>query len=154
MRAAEGHIWVEKAGLEFKMNTKMELNHNKVGRIRDLADLGLVLFPHNKRHQRVFLAVFIELKYAPEQSLPSLDWIAVEYGISRRVFEIVRAKMRRLGLIDHVSRFSKRSGYREAWMFSTRFRRSLIRLSELQRSFVELGDAGQEQRDRDLFRYL
>ena len=62
--------------------------------------------------------------------------------------------MRRLGLIDHVSRFSKRSGYREAWMFSTRFKRTIQRLLELQRTFLDPIDAGQEQRDRDLFRYL
>jgi len=136
------------------MNTKIELNHNRITKIRDLADLAVVLFPHNKRHQRVFLAIFVELKYAPVQSLGSLDWIAKDHGISRRVFEIVRAKMRRLGLVDHVSRFSKRAGYREAWMLSARFRRSLVRLSELQQSFTEVGDARQERKDRDLFRYL
>jgi len=136
------------------MNTKIELNHNKITKIRDLADLAIILFPHNKRHQRVFLAIVVELKYAPGQSLGSLDWIAIDYCISRRVFEIVRAKMRRLGLIDHVSRFSRRSGYREAWMFSARISRSLVRLSELQQSFTEVGDARQERKDRDLFRYL
>jgi len=103
------------------MNTKIEVGFNKIGRIRDLADLARSLFPHNKRHQKVFLAIFIELKYADGQSLPSLNWIADKYKISQRVFEIVRAKMRRLGIIDHISRFILTSSYREAWMFSKRF---------------------------------
>ena len=58
------------------MNTKIELNHNKITRVRDLSDLAIILFPHNKRHQKVYLAIYIELKYAVDQSLPTLDWIS------------------------------------------------------------------------------
>jgi hypothetical protein len=54
------------------------------------------------------LSVFVELKYADDQFLPNLEWVADKHGISRRVLETVRAKLRRLGILDHVSRFNKR----------------------------------------------
>jgi len=136
------------------MNTKIETGFNKIGRIRDLADLAKSLFPHNRRHQKVFLAIFIELKYADGQSLSSLNWIVDKYKISRRIFEIVRAKMRRLGIIDHISRFNRAHGYREAWMFSKRFNKSLMKLCDYFDSFRESQDYKQELKDRDLFKYL
>ena len=136
------------------MNTKIELNHNKIARVRDLSDLAIILFPHNKRHQKVYLAIYIELKYSPDQSLPTLAWIAEKYNFSQRLLEIVRAKMRRMGIIDHVSKFSKKNNYREAWVFSSRFQRTLSRLTEYHTSFKKIENSRQEQKDRDLFRYL
>ena len=136
------------------MNTKIELNHNKITRVRDLSDLAIILFPHNKRHQKVYLAIYIELKYATNQSLPTLAWIAEKYHFSHRLLEIVRAKMRRMGIIDHISKFSKKNNYQEAWVFSSRFQRTLSRLAEYHVSFSRIENSRQEQKDRDLFRYL
>ena len=136
------------------MNTKIEAGFNKIGRIRDLADLARSLFPHNKRHQKVFLAIFIELKYADNQYLPNLNWICDQYKISRRIFEIVRAKMRRLGLIDHVSRFNALYGYREGWTFSSRFKRSVLKLEKSIDIFKNNKFPKQEMKDRDLFNYI
>lgn len=147
-------IWAENPSLLQKMRTKVELGFNNIARINDLADLAGVLFPGNKRHQKAFLAVVVELKYADQQFLPALEWIAAKYGFSRRVLELVRAKIRRLGVIDHVSRFNQRFGYREGWIFSKRFQGSLERLGSLWSGFVVVGDARQERRDRDVFRYL
>ena len=136
------------------MNTKIEINHNKISRVRDLSDLAIILFPHNKRHQKVYLAIYIELKYAVDQSLPTLDWISKRYHFSNRLLEIVRAKMRRMGIIDHVSKFSKKNNYREAWVFSSRFQQNLSKLSEHHATFRRVENSRQEQKDRDLFRYL
>lgn len=93
-------------------STKIDVNHNTIGRVGDLDEFARVLFPGNKNHQKVFLAVFVELKYAEGGMLPKLDSICEDYGVSVRVLEIVRAKMRRMGLIDHVSRFNRSYGYR------------------------------------------
>lgn len=136
------------------MNAKVELGHNRIARIRDLAELAEVLFPGNGTHQRVFLAIVVELKYADDQFLPSLACVPEKYDVSCRVLELVRAKMRRLGLIDHVSRFNRRHGYREGWVFSNRFQGSLLRLGEAWQGFSAVGDARQEGKDRDLFKYL
>jgi len=136
------------------MRTKIEFGFNKINRIADLVDLAELFFPHNKRHQKVFLAIFIELKYANNQFLPSLNWICDEHSISRRLLEIVRSKMRRLGLIDHVSRFNSKYGYREGWIFSTRFRKSISNLDKSIGLFKDNTDSKQEMKDRDLFKYL
>lgn len=135
-------------------NTKIELNHNRIARIQGLDELAGLLFPGNKNHQKVFLAIFIGMKYASDQFLPALSPLCQEYGFSERMLETVRSKMRRMGLIDHVSRFNKAHGYREGWVFSGRFGRSLLHLAELMRGFRDRTDGLQEQKDRDLFMYL
>jgi hypothetical protein len=137
-----------------KTSNKIEFNFNRISRIESLDQFAILLFPNNKNHQRLFLAIYVELKYADRQFLTSLEPVADKYGLSRRVLENVRAKMRSLGLIDHVSRFNARHGYREGWVFSNRFAKSSLLLSGLPDKFKEIKDVNQEQRDRDLFRYL
>ena len=135
-------------------STKIEFNCNKIARVQGLDELVQLLFPGNRSQQRVFLAIFIELKYAPGQFLPHLSLLCDRYGFSPRILETVRSKMRRLGIIDHVSRFSKSHGYREGWVFSTRFSHALLRLAELSRDLRDKTDGHQEQKDRDLFMYV
>ena len=135
-------------------STKIEFNHNKIARIQGLDELSKILFPDNKNHQKIFLAIFIELKYAPQEFLPFLRPLCDRYGFTPRMLETVRSKMRRMGIIDHVSRFNKAYGYREGWVFSSRFTRSLSHLAELIQDFKNRKDALQEQKDRDLFMYL
>ena len=135
-------------------STKIELNHNKIARIQGLDELTGVLFPGNKNHQKVFLAIFIELKYAPGQFLPALTPLCDNYDFSPRTLETVRSKMRRMGIIDHVSRFNKTYGYSEGWVFSSRFAKALSRLADLTQVFRDRKDALQERKDRDLFFYL
>ena len=137
-----------------KGGSKIEFGFNKISRVESLDEFAELLFPYNRNHQKLFLAIFVELKYADGQYLKSLEWVADEYRCSRRVLELVRAKMRRLGLIDHVSRFGQRHGYREGWVFSSRFAKSAMALSGLPDEFREVKDAKQEAKDRDLFRYL
>jgi hypothetical protein len=145
---------IKKVGVKKIPSTKVELNSNKIARIQGLDELAKVLFPGNQNHQRIFLAIFIELKYAPKEFLPSLLPLCDRYDFSPRILETVRSKMRRMGMIDHVSRFNKAFGYQEGWVFSNRFSRSLIRLSELTQSFRDRKGSLQERKDRDLFIYL
>ncbi|MCH7756739.1 hypothetical protein IIC45_01495, partial [Patescibacteria group bacterium] len=135
-------------------STKVDLNHNKVRRAHDLDELAAILFPGNWKHQIVFLAIFVELKWAENQFLPTLDPITDKHGVSRRTLETVRAKMRRLGLIDHVSRFNKKHGYREGWIFSNRFANSLKTLATVYDSIRDARGNLQERKDRDLIGYL
>ena len=135
-------------------STKIEFNCNKIARIQGLDELAQMLFPSNRSHQRVFLAIFIELKYAPSQFVPHLSSLCDRYGFSPRMLETVRSKLRRLGIIDHVSRFNKSHGYREGWVFSTRFSHALLCLAELSRDLKDKIDGHQEQKDRDLFMYV
>lgn len=135
-------------------STKIEFNHNKITRIQGLDELAGLLFPRNKNHQKVFLAIYIELKYAPDQFLFALSDLCNKYDFSPRMLETVRSKMRRMGLIDHVSRFNKTYGYREGWVFSNRFKNSLEKLLSLIKKFREERDTNREKKDRDLFMYI
>jgi len=134
--------------------TKIEFSCNKIARIKDLDELAALLFPGSMDQQKIFLAIFIELKYAKGQFIPHLAPLCDNHSFTPRMLETVRSKMRRLGLIDHVSRFNKAHGYREGWVFSSRFSRSIARLSEITQGFIERKDPLRERKDRDLFRYL
>lgn len=83
-------------------NTKIEINHNKIARIQGLDELAALLFPGKRNHQRVFVAICIELKYVPGEFLPVLTPLCDKYGFSPRILETVRSKMRRMGIIEHV----------------------------------------------------
>jgi hypothetical protein len=83
--------------------------------------------PHQ---QHAFLAIWISLKWADHRMVPNLGEAAEQHGITKRTLERVRAKMRRMGLIDHVSRFNARHGCREGWILSSRFENSLRQLAE------------------------
>ena len=134
--------------------TKIELNHNRIARIQGLDELAGILFPGNRNHQKIFLAIFIELKYAEGEFLPRLTHLCEKYGFTPRTLETVRSKMRRMGILDLVSRFNKAHGYREGWIFSNRFSRSLVHLTALIQGFRDRKDALQERKDRDLFVYI
>ena len=134
--------------------TKIEFSCNKIARIKDLDELATLLFPGSREQQKVFLAIFIELKYSQDQFLLSLSPLCHKYGFSPRMLETVRSKMRRMGLIDHVSRFNKFHGSREGWIFSSRFSHSAGRLAGSVGSCRERRNVIQEQKDKDLFRYI
>ena len=135
-------------------STKIDVNHSRIARVQDLDELAGVLFPGNRHHQRIFLAVFVELKWAEGQFLEALEPVADKYGISHRSLETVRAKMRRLGLIDHVSRFGQKHGYREGWVFSNKFGKALRRLADLADSMRERRGHAGERKDRDALTYI
>jgi len=94
----------------------------------------------------------INIKCADQGFLPYLKPLCEQYDFSPRMLETVRAKMRRMGLIDRVSRFSKTQGYKDGWLLSSRFSRSLTKLVELFHSLKDRKDTLQEQKDKDLIR--
>jgi hypothetical protein len=69
----EGPFCRKKAGVKNMPSTKIEFNCNKIARVQGMDELADLLFPGNKSHQRVFLAILIELKYAPAQFMPHLS---------------------------------------------------------------------------------
>jgi len=145
---------MQKGGVKSLVRAKVDFNAKRIDRMQSVEELGAMLFPGNRTHQRVFLAIFIEIKYAERGVLPALNPLCNKYGFSPRMLETVRSKMRRLGTIDHISRFSKTHGYKDGWVLSTRFSHSLTRLAEFTEVFKERKDPLQERKDRDLFRYL
>ena len=114
----------------------------------DLADLAELLFPGNRNQQHAFLVIWISLKWADNCMVPNLAVPAEKHGVSRRTLERVRAKMRRMGLIDHVSRFSAEWGYREGWALSGRFGRALRALAD---KVVQAKQPNAGTKDKDEF---
>lgn len=137
MSRGEGHIHTQKPTLKMT-STKIELSFNKITRLTDLADLAELLFPGNRNQQHASLVIWISLKWADHHMVPNVAAAAEKHGVSRRTLERVRAKMRRMGMIDYVSRFSAELGYREGWVLSTRFERSLKQLAEKVDSFKDI----------------
>jgi hypothetical protein len=127
-------------------STRIELAFNKIARISDASDLAELLFPGNRNQQHAFLVVWFSLKWDRQNLVPSLARHAQRHGISKRTLERVRAKLRRLGLIDHVSRFNARHGFREGWALSTRFEHSLRQLAD---RIAALKDERSSSREKD-----
>ncbi len=127
-------------------STRIDLSFNRISRLTDLGDLSDLLFPGNRNQQHAFLVIWISLKWADDCMVPNLAIPAEKHGVSRRTLERVRAKMRRMGLIDHVSRFSAEWGYREGWTLSGRFERALRALAD-KIAQVKRPDAGMKEKD-------
>ena len=126
-------------------STRIEWTFNGINRASDLADLAEVLFPDNRNQQHAFLVIWLALKWAPAGLVPNLADIARQHEVTRRTLDRVRAKMRRLGLIDHISRFNARFGYQEGWALSSRFDRSLKKLADKVSAFKDLMPRSREK---------
>ena len=124
-----------------------------IRRISGLDDLAGILFPDNRRHRRVFVAVWVELKYATDQFLPSLSPLCEKYGFTERILETVRAKLRRLGILKRISHFSP--SHTAGWVFSDRLAGALAKLAEEIKSGQRAtGNATDECKDRDSIIYV
>ena len=71
---------------------------------------------------------------------------AERHGVSRRTLERTRAKMKRLGIIEHLSRFSARNNYHEGWMLSGRFENGLRQLAGKMETLNNT-DIGSQEKD-------
>ena len=141
----QGHIHTQEPTLKMT-STRIELSFNRITRLTDLSDLSELLFPGNRNQQHAFLVIWISLKWADDCMVPNLAIPAEKHGVSRRTLERVRAKMRRMGIIDHVSRFSAEWGYREGWALSGRFERALRALAD-KIAQTKRPDAGAKDKD-------
>jgi len=131
-------------------STKIELACNRIARIADASDLAELMFPGNRNQQHAFLVIWVALKWSRD-IVPNLCEIVREHGVSRRTYERVRAKLRRLGLIEPISRFDLRHGGRDGWRLSTRFERGLRQLADKIAS-IEDTDIGSREKDLLLVR--
>jgi len=126
-------------------SSKIDLSFNRIRRLTDLADLSEMLFPNNRNQQHAFLVIWISLKWAGHRIVPNLTEVTEQHGVTKRTLERVRAKMRRMGLIDHVSRFNAKRGYREGWILATRFEKSLKQLAEMVAGFKDTAIGSQDK---------
>lgn len=88
-----------------------------------------MLFSGNLSQQHAATCIFFELKWA-NGMVPNLAYLESKYDISRRILQRTRAKLARLGLIEHVSYLNSRYGGQHGWKLSSRFERALKLLAE------------------------
>ena len=108
--------------------TKIDFHHRRISQISDFVELIDMLFPGNHNQRYAAACVFFELKWA-NSIVPNLAYIEGKYNVSRRILQRARAKLARLGLIEHVSRLNSRYGGQHGWKLSSRFGQALSQLA-------------------------
>ena len=123
-------------------HTKINFNHRND--ISDYSDLAEMLFPGNRNQQHSAACILFELKWS-DLLMPNMASLEAKYDISRRILQRTRAKLSRLGLIEHVSYLNSRYGGQHGWKLSTRFERSLNRLVQNCAGFRDVKTSSQEK---------
>jgi hypothetical protein len=108
--------------------TKIDFQHRRISQISDFTELMEVLIPGNRNQQHAGACIFFELKWA-NALVPNLAYLESKYDISRRILQRTRARLSKLGLIEHVSYLNNRYGGQHGWKLSTRFERALRQLA-------------------------
>ena len=108
-------------------HTKISFNHRK--EISDYSDLVEMLFPGNRNQQHAAACILFELKWT-DLLISNMANLQSQYDISRRILQRTRAKLSRLGLIEHVSCLNSRYDGQHGWKLSTRFERALNLLAQ------------------------
>lgn len=108
-------------------HTKISFNYRK--EISDYSDLVEQLFPGNRNQQHAAACILFELKWS-DDIVSNICYIENKYDISRRILQRTRAKLSRLGLIDHISNLNNRYGGRSGWRLSSRFESALRKLAQ------------------------
>jgi hypothetical protein len=109
--------------------TKIEFRYRRIGQLDDITDMVAMLFPSNKNHQHAAARILMILRGQP-QPVASLSPLETKHGISRRTLQRVRAKLSRLGLIEHVTWMNRRHAGKTGWLISTRMSRTLRQLAD------------------------
>ena len=123
-------------------HTKISFNHRK--EISDYSDLVEMLFPGNRNQQHAAVCILFELKWA-DNIVPNLVYIENKNSTTRRMLQRTRAKLSKLGLIEHISSFNSRYGGQAGWKLSTRFERSLNQLAQKCAGFRDTKTSSKEK---------
>lgn len=131
MSRGQGHILHQKAEVKSNMpeSTKIVFRYRRISQISDYTELVEILFPGNRNQQHAGARILFELKWA-KSMVPNMAYMESKYNISRRTLQRARAKLARLGLIEHISYLNSRYGGQDGWKLSGRFSSALRLLAE------------------------
>jgi len=132
--------------------TKIDFHHRRVSQLSDYTELIAMLVPGSRNQQYAAACIFFELKWA-DSIVPNLGYLESKYGISRRVVQRARAKLARIGLIEHVSHLNTRYGGQHGWRLSSRFETALRQLAE-RCSVLRDKTAGSKEKDRMMLQLM
>jgi len=110
-------------------STKISFAHSQIRHLDDITDILSMLFPGNRNQQHAAGRILLALKQAGD-IVNSLSFLEQKYNISRRTLQRTRAKLSRLGLIEHVSWMNSRYGGRQGWKLSGRMSTALRKLAD------------------------
>ncbi|MBN2271253.1 MAG: hypothetical protein JXN61_11605 [Sedimentisphaerales bacterium] len=126
----------------------MDFQHRRISQVSDFTELVETLFPGNRNQQYAAACIFLELKWT-NSIVPHLAYIESKYNVSRRILQRARAKLSRLGLIEHISYLNSRYGGQHGWKLSSRFEGALRMLAEKCAGF-RVAKAGSKEKERTL----
>ena len=132
-------------------STKMEFRYRRISQLADFGELVEMLFPGNRNQQHAAACIFFELKWA-DSLLPHMACLETKYTITRRILQRTRAKLSKLGLIEHVSYLNSRYGGQDGWKLSSRFESGLKLLAQKINTFRDIKSTTQEK-DRMLVQF-
>ena len=138
---------IERLGCKCKVSesTKIEFRYRRIQQLSDFTELIEMLFPGNRNQQYAATCIFYELKWA-DSIVPNTAHLESKYSISRRILQRTRAKLSRLGLIEHVSYLNSRYGGQSGWKLSSRFEGGLKQLAQKYAGFKDIKTGS---RDKD-----
>jgi hypothetical protein len=110
-------------------STKIDFRYRRVRQLGDIADLVEMLLPGNRNQQHAAARILLELR-ASQEPVTSLYHLEQKHGISRRTLERTRAKLARLGLIEHVTWMNSRYSGQQGWKLSSRMGTALRQLAD------------------------
>jgi len=111
-------------------SAKIDFRYRRISQIADITDIVAILFPGNRNQQHAAARILLVLKEAGDL-VPSLSFLEDKYGISRRTLQRTRAKLSRMGLIEHITWMNSRYGGQTGWKLSGRFGSALRRLADV-----------------------
>ncbi len=109
--------------------TKISFQHRGIREVNDITDMVAMLFPGNRNQQHAAARILMALR-ASSEPLPSLARLETLHRISRRTLQRARAKLARLGLIEHVSGLNTRYGGAHGWKLSGRMATAMRSLAD------------------------
>jgi len=134
-------------------STKINFRYRKVRDIDDVTDLVVILFPGNRNQQHAAARMLLALKDAKDL-LNSFRDIEDKFNISRRTIERTRAKLARLGLIEHVSWMNRRYDGRQGWKLSGRMSTALRSFADRIDNWRNDNTTDQKEKDKILISVL
>ena len=132
--------------------TKIDFHYRRISQLSDFTELIEMLFPGNRNQQHAAACIFFELKWG-DSIVPKVSYLKSKYDISRRVLQRARAKLSRIGLIEHVSYLNNRYGGQHGWKLSSRFETALRQLANKCGVFRNRATSSQEK-DRTLLEFV
>ncbi len=110
-------------------STKIHFNHRRIRQIDDITDLAVMMFPGNRNQQHAAARILLALK-SSKGLVISFGSLQRDHDISRRTLERTRAKLAKLGLIEHISWMNRRYGGSQGWKISGRMSTALHHLAD------------------------